>query len=79
MRKVRVERLQGLDHMTVAQVPRRHASAKHGAVILLGVLHQARILFCIKVLIRFCVSGVVRRSARFACELDEPGRHFIFA
>ena len=34
-----------LDHVTIAQIPGRRAAAKHGAIILLGVLDQARVLF----------------------------------
>ena len=45
------QRLQRLDHVAVAQVPRRHFAEKHRAVILFGILDQAGILLGVKELV----------------------------
>ena len=39
-----IERVERLDHVAVAQVPRRDVAAEHRAVVALGVLHQPRVL-----------------------------------
>jgi hypothetical protein len=42
------ERFEGGGHVPIAQVPRRDPPAEHRAVVLLGRLHRAGILFCVE-------------------------------
>ena len=44
-REVPRQRLECLDHVPVAQIPRRHILKKHRAVVAFGVFYQSRILF----------------------------------
>src|SRR5438067_3081074 len=43
--KMRRERMQGLCHMTIAQIPGTHAVLEHAAIVFFRVLHEAGILF----------------------------------
>ena len=45
LREVREQRLDGLGHVPVAQVPRRQPRTEQRAVVLLGVACQPRVLF----------------------------------
>ena len=38
------ERLQGVEHVTVTQIPRRHLAVVHHAVVTLRIGHQPRVL-----------------------------------
>src|SRR3977135_507270 len=39
------QRIESFKHVLVAEIPGGHATPKHGSVVALGVLHNARILF----------------------------------
>src|SRR3989442_273961 len=49
--EVRDQGLERLDHVAVALVPRRDVPEEHRPVIRLGVLHQARVLHGIEILV----------------------------
>src|SRR5438552_11334749 len=46
--EMRNECIERLDHVVVAQVPRRYVFEKHRAVVLFGVLDQSCILLCVE-------------------------------
>jgi hypothetical protein len=71
-RQVRHQRLEGLDHVTVAQVPRGHVAQEHRPVVSLCVRHQPRILLGMKRLVdgdQAVALDVVHRSGAQRAEL----------
>ncbi len=70
--EVGVEGEQRLDHVRVAQVPRRHPAAEHRAVVVLGVLHQPRVLLGGEALVG--VGAVGRRRRRRGASARRAGR-----
>ena len=73
------ERVQRIGHVGVSQVPRRDAPLKHGAVILLGVEDEARVLLGLEIIVlrHPSVPGGVLGGA--AAELHELRHHLLFA
>ena len=57
------QRIEGVGHVGVADVPRRVAAAKHRAVILLGVGRQPRVLLGEK---EFVFGAAVRRATAYS-------------
>src|SRR5213080_324995 len=58
-------------HVPVAQIPGRGATAKHGAVILLRVFHQPRILLCEEKFLRGHFAVAAEEFSRSALQLGE--------
>src|SRR6202023_3564236 len=77
--EMRHQRLEGLDHMAVAQVPRRHFAKKHRPVIFFGVLDHARILLGVKELLLRDASIALRVLGGTAAQLDELADDLVFA
>ncbi len=77
--EMRDQRLERLDHMAVAQVPRRHFAEKHRPVIFFGVLDHARILLGVKELLLRDASIALRVLGGTAAQLDELADDLVFA
>src|SRR5919106_2477740 len=73
------QRLQRLDHVAVAQVPRRHLLEEHRAVVRLGILHQARVLLGIEHLILRHATIAPRVLGGPALQLDQLADDLLLA
>ena len=72
---VRHEAVERVHHMMVADVPRRGASADHGAIVQLGVLCDERVLFGVEERLA-AVLSVLRRAAP---QRAQHGHRFVLA
>ena len=77
--EVRDQRVERLDHVAVAQVPRRHLLEEHRAVVCLGVLHQAGVLLGVEELILGHVTIASRILHGPALQLDELADDLLLA
>src|SRR6266481_1584630 len=59
--------------MSVAQVPRRLAAAKHRPIVLLSVLYEARVLFGVE---KFVITGPAEVFHRATLHLDQLVHRF---
>ena len=72
------ERVERVDHVLVAKVPRRRAPAEHRAVVLLCVLHRQRVLLRVEeVLVDRAVQ--LRILGRVRVQIHELIDHLLFA
>ena len=78
-KQVAVERVERLAHVPVAQVPRGDAALEHRAVILLGVLHQARVLLRLEEFLGGDEPILARVFRGAAPELDELRHDLVLA
>src|SRR5204862_4004055 len=69
--KMSDERFQGFNHVPVAEVPGLNLPTEHGAVILLGVPDEARVLFGKKVIILGEAAVALREVGRAASQIQE--------
>ena len=74
-----MKRLKRLEHVAVTQVPGGHAPAEHGAVVLLRILDQPRILLGEKQLVLGYASVHARVFASLALQLDQLFEHLPLA
>ena len=58
-RKMRVEGFERFRHVTIAQIPRRHAATEHRPIVAFGVRHQPRILYGKETLVARRVVGIL--------------------
>src|SRR6202040_3088323 len=75
--EMRHQRIERLDHVTVAQVPRRHLFEKHRAVILFGVFDQSGILLSVEELILRDAIVAPRVLRGPTPQLDKLADHFV--
>jgi hypothetical protein len=76
--QVLFQRLQRLHHVAVPQVPGRHAAMEHGAVVLLGVAHQARVLLRVEQVVAVLARGG-HQSAGAPVHLAQLLDHLVLA
>src|SRR5437870_10122979 len=77
--KVRDQRLNRLDHVPIAQIPRRGATAKHRAVILLGVFHEPCVLLGKEKFVRRALAIATQKLCGLLLYLDQLVDNFVFA
>src|SRR5467141_2768195 len=72
------QRLESFDHVLVADIPGGYAAPKHGSVVALGVLHQARILFSYEKFVGLPMAVAARQVGRSTLYFHQLADDLVF-